>query len=376
MSLKLAVNTRYLLPQKLEGFGRFTDEIFKRVVRNHPEVEFHFLFDRQIDQKFIYGDNVQGIKLNPPARHPILFNIWYNISLRKYLDTHNFDCFISPDGFMSMPYKGKQLGIIHDLNFEHHPQDLQPRNRKYLRKNFPKFAHKATRLGTVSEYSKEDICKTYGVSADKIDIIHNAASDYFQPISNKEKESVRSKYSKGAEYFLFVGALHPRKNISRLLKAYDSFRTKSARKIHLVIVGERYWWNSEMEGTYNRLKFRDDIIFTGHQHIEELARIMASAEALAFVSYFEGFGIPLVEAMRAHTPIIAGDKTSLPEIAGDAAIYVDPFSTNAITEGMLRLTNEPGLRAKLVEAGIERAKDFSWDLSADAMWNSILKTIG
>ena len=166
--MNVAINTRFLLQGKMEGFGWYTYEISKRLVRNHPEHTFYFFFDRPFDESFVFEKNVVPLALSPPARHPILFYIWFEWSVRKALRKFKIDIFFSPDGYLSLGSKVRQVGTIHDINFEHNPQDVPLAPRIYLRKFFPKFAKKAHRLITVSEYSKSDIVQTYGVPEEKI----------------------------------------------------------------------------------------------------------------------------------------------------------------------------------------------------------------
>lgn len=361
--MRIAINTRFLLNTKMEGFGWYTYEVSKRLVEMHPEHEFFFFFDRPFDEKFIFGKNVTPLVLNPPARHPILFYIWFEWSVRRALKKHKIDLFFSPDGYISLGSKVPQIPVIHDINFEHYPNDIPFSARIYLRKFFPKFAKKAQKIITVSEYSKQDLINTYGIDAEKIHAIWNGASEMFKPISLAEKEVVKTKYTKQSDYFLFVGALHPRKNLVRLVQAFERFKHETNSEIKLVIVGTNLWKNVQFSSLVSQ-KMTSEIIFTGHLMLEDLAKVMAAARIFTFVPYFEGFGIPLVEAMRCGTPILSGNLTSLPEVAGDAAIYCNPFDIDDITANLIQMsTNEPVLK-QLSEKGIERANLFGWDKTA------------
>ncbi len=369
--MNIAVNTRFLLPNKLEGFGWYTHEVISRMVKAHPEHQFFFFFDRKYDDKFIYADNVTPVVLNPPARHPILFRIWFEWSVKRALKKYNIDLFFSPDGYLSTSSTVKQVAVIHDLNFEHYPEDLPKSARKYLKKWFPRFAKKANRILTVSEYSKQDIMNTYGIDSSLIDVGHNGAGDFFKPILSPEKERVKSKFTDNKSYFLFVGALHPRKNIINLFKAFDQFKTQTNSPTKLLVVGEKYWWNDEIKNTFENLHFTNDIVFTGHVQSEELNEIYGAGLALVFPSYFEGFGIPLVEAMKCELPIVSSNATCLPEVAGEAAIYFDPFSIEDIAKQLVTISTNETLRTLLIKKGKERAKAFSWDNTAEQAWKTI-----
>lgn len=369
--MRIAVNTRFLLPHKMEGFGWYTYEIVKRLVENHPEHTFILFFDRKYDPKFVFGDNVIPVVLNPQARHPILFKIWFNISVKRALKKYKADLFFSPDGYLSIPTDIPQIPVIHDLNFEHNPEDLKPSHRNYYRKYFPIFAKKAQHIITVSEYSKQDICTTYKIPENKVTAIWNGASEQFKALSEAEKRPIRDAFSEGQEYILFVGAIHPRKNVRRLIEAYQVYRKENPdAKEKLVIVGTELWSKAGFDIEINE-ELKKDILFTGHLPLEQLSKVMASAKIFAFVPYFEGFGIPLVEAMRCGTPILSGDKTSLPEVAGDAALYCDPFDVNDIAAKLQQLAQDENLRAQLSEAGSKRSSLFSWDKSADQVWEII-----
>jgi len=371
--MKVAINTRFLLPTKLEGFGWFTHEVVKRIVQSNPEHEFFFFFDRKYDEKFIYGSNVTPIVINPPARHPFLYYLWFEFGVTKALKKHNIDVFLSPDGYLSLKSEVKQIPVIHDLSFVHYPDDLPFWNKKYVNYFFPKFASKANKIITVSDYSKQDIVDSFGISPEKITVAHNGIGEVFQPISKEKKQETRSKFTEGKEYFLFVSALHPRKNVSKLFQAFDLFKTETKSDTKLLMVGEKYWWNKEIKQVFEEMKFQEDVVFTGHIQSEELKNIYGAGLALTYVSYFEGFGIPLVEAMRCELPIISSDKTSLPEVGGDAAIYVNPFSVEDIKNGMKRVFSDNSLREELIDNGKTRALQFSWNKTAEIVWKTIVE---
>lgn len=356
----------------MEGFGWYTFEIVKRLVEQHPEHDFIFFFDRPFDPTFIFGKNVTPVILKPPARHPLLFILWFEIAVYNALKKYKADIFFSPDGYLSLRSKIPQIATIHDINFEHYPEDLPFTARVYLKYFFPKFAKKAQHLITVSNYSKQDLVKTYQIDENKITVAWNSASDVFGPLSENEKKMIREKYTSGKPYFLFVGAIHPRKNVKRLLEAYSLYKSTENSTHELVIVGEALWNHSafQLQLTDN---LKTTVHFTGHLPIEELANIMGAASIFTYVPYFEGFGIPLVEAMKCGTPILSGDLTSLPEIAGDAALYCNPFDSKDIAEKMKLLTEDSELRANLSQKGLVRSKTFNWNKSAQIVWDCILK---
>ena len=370
--MRIAVNTRFLLSHKMEGYGWYTYEVVKRLVENNPEHDFIFFFDRQFDEKFVFAKNVTPVVLNPPARHPILFYIWNEIAVTRALKKYKADIYFSPDGYLSLKTNVKQVNVIHDLNFEHNPKDVPKAIRNYLKKYFPKFARKSDHIITVSEFSKQDICKTYGISQDKVTAAWNGASDLFKPVEEELRKLTQSKYTGGKPYFLFVGALHPRKNLMRLILAYEQFKSENPKDEHqLLIVGEPLF-----SGSFSNMKITDNlkknIHFTGHISLVDLSNVMGSATIFTFVPYFEGFGIPLLEAMKSGTPVLSGNLTSLPEVGGDAVLYCDPMSVTDISEKLNLLVRDKHLQQEMISKGLERAKLFSWDHTAEKVWNVLL----
>ncbi|MBA3898925.1 MAG: glycosyltransferase family 4 protein [Bacteroidetes bacterium] len=371
----IAVNTRLLLKDKLEGIGRFAYETLRRITKQHPEHRFVFIFDRPFDKEFIFGPNVTPVVVGLPARHPILFYLWFEFSVKKILKNYKADIFLSPDGYLSLSTDVKSIAVIHDLNFEHFPKHLPWVMSKYYRYFFPRFAQKAARIATVSEFSKKDIHQKYGISNEKIDVVYNGASDAFKPLTTTQIEENRKLYSAGAPYFIYVGSQQPRKNLANLLKAFEKFRKTTKEPVKLLLTGSSYYWSSEMKKALNDMNCSHDVIFTGRLCDKELSELMASALALTYVSYFEGFGIPIIEAMRSKVPVIASNSSSIPEIAGDAAILVNPFSVDSIANAMEKIYTDKDLRESLIQKGLQKQLDYNWDKSAELLWASIQKAI-
>lgn len=373
--MKIAVNTRLLLKDKMDGIGLFTFESFKKIVLKHPEIEFIFIFDRKPDADFIFAKNITPKVISPPARHPWLYMVWYQISLKRLLKKLNPDIFVATDGMIPLNCKTKTLAVIHDLNFEHHPEHLPKLLRNYYCKYFPKFAHQANRIATVSEFSKKDICTTYQIDESKIDVVYNGPNENFVPLITSEQTKIKEQYTDGYDYFLFIGTLHPRKNLINLFKSFELFKTTTKSPKKLLIVGRKMWWTPEIENTLNNLSVKNDVLFAGRVNKEELYKITASAYALAYVPIFEGFGIPLVEAMSCGTPVISSNITSMPEVVEEAGILVDPFSVKEIANAMIRMNDEHCLRSKLSEKSLIQAQKFSWQKTADLLWDSIQKVV-
>ncbi len=371
----IAVNTRLLLKGKLEGIGWFTYETLKRMTLNHPEHEFIFIFDRPYNKDYIFADNVIPVVIGPPTRHPVLWYLWFEFQIPRILKRYKADVFLSPDGYLSQRTDVPQLGVIHDINFVHRPDDLPWLKAKYYNHFFPKFARIAKRLATVSFYSKEDITRSFKVDYDKIDVVYDGINQIFEPISQEEIKEVREKYTNGSPYFLFVGALHPRKNVSGLLKAFDAFKSVDGDDTKLVIVGGEMHKTGDIFETYENMRFKNDIVFTGRVLTRDLHDIFGAALALTFVPFFEGFGIPIVEAMSAGVPVICSNTTSIPEVGGNAAMYADPLKIEQITDAMIKIQRDIDLRKSLVEKGFIQKEKFSWDETARLLWMSVEKAL-
>lgn len=359
----------------MDGIAWFSYESLKRLSTSHPEHEFIFIFDRPYDNEFVFSKNVTPVVIGPQARHPFLFVLWFELSIPFILKKYKADLFLSPDGYLSLLSKIPSIAVLHDLNFEYYPKDLPFFSRNYYKFFFPRFAKKASRIITVSEYSKKDIRKLYNIEADKIDVAYNGVNENYFPISNDEKEKVRNEYTDGKQYFIFVGTLHPRKNLVGLFHAFDIYKRQTKSESKLVIVGNKQYWTNEIKNTYLAMNYKSEVIFLGHLSPKILNRLVSSAVAMMYVSYFEGFGIPIIEAFKAETAVITSNVTSMPEVAGDAALLIDPFNAQEIANAMEKVESNLFFRTELIERGKKRVELFSWDYTTESIWNSIKRTI-
>ena len=371
--MTIAVNTRFLLQDHLEGVGYFIYETFKRITAHHPEHEFIFIFDRPFDERFVFGKNVTAVVTGPPARHPLLWKLWYDLRIPSMLKKHKADVFVSCDGFCSLASKVPQCLVLHDLAFLHHPSFIKRSHLLYYKKNTPKFLEKAKTIATVSEFSKKDILAHYKIESNKIDVVFSAARDIFHPGSEEEKASVKNKYTEGKEYFLYTGAIHPRKNLMTLLKAFSAFKKRQQTNMKLILTGRLAWKYGSFTESMKTYKYRNDVIMTGYVQEEELVKITGAAYGLIYPSLFEGFGVPVLEAMQCDVPVITSAASPMQEIAKDAALYADANSFTDIADKMMLLYKDENLRKQLIEKGRQTARQYSWDKTADLLWASILK---
>ena len=371
--MRIAVNTRFLLHDYLEGYGYFLYETFRRITANHPEHEFIFIFDRPFDERFVFGKNVKAVVTGPPARHPLLWKLWYDLRVPAILKKYKADVFVSGDGFCSLTTKVPQCLVLHDLAFLHHPSFIPRSHLLFYKKYTPKFLEKAKTIATVSGFSKKDILANYKIEPGKIDVVFSAVRDIFHPANEEEKTAVKNKYTEGKEYFLYAGAIHPRKNLMNLLKAFSVFKKRQQTNMKLILTGRLAWKYGSFTESMKTYKYRTDVVMTGYVQEEELVKITGAAYGSIYPSLLEGFGVPVLEAMQCDVPVITSAHSAMQEIAKDAALYADPTSYADIADKMMLLYKDENLRKQLIEKGRQITRQYSWDKTADLVWMSIVK---
>lgn len=373
-AMVIAVNTRFLV-NELEGCGYFIYGLFKTLVKKHPEHQFYFLFDRPFDNEYIFADNVQAITISPPARHPVLWKYWYDVKIPLALKKIKADVFVSPDGYCSLASRLPQCLVVHDLGFLYHPDAYKKSHVSFLKRNIPRFLRKAKTIVTVSQFSKNDIVKQYKIKPEKIDVVYNGVKNVFQPASFEVRSAVREKFTEGKEYFIYVGAIQPRKNLINLLKAFSIFKKRLQSNIKLVIAGRLAWKNEAFLQLMKTYKYRSDVVLTGYLPETELVTVLGSAYALVYPSLFEGFGVPVIEAMKCEVPVLTSEKTSMEEAAADAALYFNANDHIDIADKMMLIYKDENLRKQLIEKGKLNAEKYNWEKSAELFWESILNAV-
>ena len=361
--VRIAVNTRFLLGDQLEGIGRYTYQLLKRLVAQRPEDEFLFCFDRPFDPKFIFADNVEGRVVSPPARHPLLWYAWFEWAIPNTLKRWKADIFISMDGYTSLSATIPDILVIHDLAYLHFPKQAPWLVRKYIQHYVPRFARKAKMLATVSEFSKQDMLNQLNIGEKAIEVIPNGAPSAWAPLSKVEKQSVREKWCDGHAFFCALGAIHPRKNIHGLIKGFDAYKLATNASERLVIIGRKAWQTAAVSETLEQSPFRSAIHLVGYQPDEQVRNILGASEALLFLSLFEGFGVPLIEAMQMGVPLVYSDRSVIPEVAGEAGEPADPLDPAAVAAAMQKVILPAN--AGQYQAGAQRQlAKYDWDQSA------------
>ena len=260
------------------------------------------------------------------------------------------------------------IATIHDLAFEHLPETFTRRGSLQLKITVRRTAKKAARVATVSEYSRQDLIRTYRLPPEKVVVTHNGIEPHFtpQPRSADEAESLRRRLGIGRDFILAVGSLQPRKNLIRLMRAYSKLRSEQASFHHqLVIVGRQLWLADGIFEEVQRQPWAQDVILTGYVADEDLPALYRAATAFVYPSLFEGFGLPPVEAMACGTPVVTSNTSSLPEVVGEAAVLVDPYDEQDLIRALLKIVNDHSLRAQLRERGLAQAQKFTWRAAAE-----------
>jgi glycosyltransferase involved in cell wall biosynthesis len=271
------------------------------------------------------------------------------------------------------------VATIHDLSFEHLPQTFKRRSRMQLRLTVRRTARAAAHVLVPSEHTRRDIIETYNVRTERVSVTPLAAPEHFAPVEDeREVRRVRELYKIRGDYILAVGSIQPRKNLARLIKAYSALRRArpQANLPKLALVGKRAWLYDETLRAIEESGIKDLTVLTGYVSESDLPALYTGALCFIYPSYFEGFGLPPLEAMQCGTPVIAGNRTSLPEVVGDAGLLVDPFDEDALAQALARMIDDSDFRARSRVKGLERARQFSWRETARLTLQAYKRAIG
>ncbi|HEX7586602.1 MAG TPA: glycosyltransferase family 1 protein [Patescibacteria group bacterium] len=297
------------------------------------------------------------------------------------------DLFFMPNiMFGSVSEKTKLLVTIHDLSFERYPESFSLKRRLWhIFINPKKICSKASGIIVVSESTKNDLLKIYKVDPNKIKVIYSGVSDRFRVISRNDENLIRvkKKYHLPYKFILYLGTIEPRKNIIGVLRAYHQFRKsasadasqKELLDYRLVIAGSKGWLSRKIFSEIEKSEFQDSILLVNFVEDTDKEYVFNLASLFVYPSFFEGFGFPVLEAMSCGVPTIASNSSSLPEIAGEAAVLIDPDKPQEIASAMKEILTNGELRSKLIERGLVRSKEFSWQKSAREFLK-IIKNLG
>jgi glycosyltransferase involved in cell wall biosynthesis len=262
---------------------------------------------------------------------------------------------------------------IHDISYEHFPRLFDRRSQLRMRITIPWSARHSAAVVTGSRYSRDDLIEHYGLDPHQVHVTPYAVDPRFQPQPPEVVRHIVQRLGLPSDYLLYVGNLQPRKNLPRLLDAYVGLHDAGIR-VPLVIAGQRSWLSNEIFETVRRHNLTECVTFTGYVPIDDLPAVYAGALAFVYPSLFEGFGLPVLEALACGVPTVTSSVSSLPEVAGDAALLVDPQDTSALSGALARVLSDTDLRAHLAVQGPLRAATFSWERCA-AQTAAIYRTI-
>jgi glycosyltransferase involved in cell wall biosynthesis len=262
---------------------------------------------------------------------------------------------------------------VHDLGFLHFPEAHPRAQRWYLDWSSRHNARLAQRVIADSEATKQDLVTHYGVRPDRILVAYPGCDPDLSPVADADViAAVKRRFGIHGDYFLHIGTLQPRKNLARLIQAFANLQPAAAEdKIQLVLAGKRGWLYDELLHQVRRLDLTGRVLFPGYLTPADKSALLSGAQAYVFPSLYEGFGFPVLEAQGCGTPLICANSSSLPEVAGDAALLVDPLDVDGLTQAMLRLQEDTSLRADLVARGLRNRKRFSWQRCAEAVMGAL-----
>jgi len=327
----------------------------KNLNDNHP------IFNLKNKQNFfLIKDDVSAIG---PKKQ-----FYYYKLLRR--NRFKFDLFHSLNSELPLFGNIKSIVTFHDLKYIKYPYFLNKFatiKSKYMKYTMTKGAEKANKIIAVSQSTKKDIIHLLGIEKDKITVIYEASNlgMYSRKNDDITNSKILKKYSIQKPYFLYVGEKRPHKNLEGLIKAFTIFKEKyDNRNTSLVLTGKKYSTYHEYITTAENLGVKDSLIFTGFIPEKYLLPIYSEAETLLLISFYEGFGIPILEAMECGIPVITSNISSMPEVAGEAALLVDPNNIQEIVEKMNNIVSSKILREQLIESGFKRVKQFSWESTA------------
>lgn len=264
--------------------------------------------------------------------------------------------------------QARSLLTVHDLSFIRVPDAARPSLRRYLEAVVPRSVKRADHVLADSQATKDDLIEIYRTPADKISVLYSAVDGSFGRVTDEMAlQEVLDRHDlKDSNYVLSVGTVQPRKNYSRAIRALSVMRDQGI-DLHYAVAGGRGWLEDEMYRSIRETAMEDRVHMLGFVPDEDLPALYSGARALLAVSLYEGFGLPVLEAMACGTPVITSNLSSLPEVAGDAGILVDPLDTDAISDAIMRLLTDAALRQQLVAAGFEHVKRFSWASAASQL---------
>lgn len=357
--IHLALDARLTYYRRESGIGQYIVHLAERLPRLDPARRYTILHSRKDAIDLAAAPNARRFNLWTPSHHR-----FEQIALPVELSRARLDLLHSPDFIPPFRGRHKRVITVHDLTFLRYPQFLTAESRRYYNAQIARAVSIADRILADSHATKADLVDLLGVPADKISVVWLAADERFRPLSPAEARPRLEALGLPEVYLLFVGTFEPRKNVAGLLAAYRLLLDREPGAPRLVIAGRRGWLFDEALAQIDRLGLRERIVLLDAPSDADLLALYNGATALALPSYYEGFGLPVLEAMACGAPVVISDRGSLPEIAGEAALVADPDDPGALATALQRVSFEDDLRSELRRKGLARAAEFSWERCA------------
>lgn len=350
------------------GIGRYVRELLRALAATDTTHQYRLFFAAQRPRPHRLPSLPGNFTTRSLPFHDIwLARIWHRLQapIPVELFTGRVDLYHSPDFTLPPVWPGTPTVLtVHDLSFVRDPDSAAPGLRSYLNTVVPRSVRRATHVVADSKATLDDLVDLYGTPSEKISVLYAGVGANFRAIADAgRRAAVRRRYGLGDAPFVFsISTLQPRKNYLRLVQAFDAALRET--DFNLVIAGGKGWMYADLFEEVERRRLQQRVIFPGFVADGDLPALYSAADAMAYPSLYEGFGLPLLEAMACGTPVLASTAPCLPEVAGDAALLVDPYDVDAIAAGLARLVSDTALRADLTRRGVARAARFRWDDSA------------
>lgn len=360
--MRIGINARLLLKRKA-GIGYFTDRVYRSLLQNVKDDEIFYYTDKEFSGFRGFGLNrIKNRKIRKP-----LYLVWINTILKSQLNRDNIDVLLTPNYTPPVNLNCKNVVVFHDLAYFTLP-DIHPNNlyREYMKWSLPRIAQKADHIIATSYHTKSDIVEILKIPENKISVVYQAPSNIFSTEPEKNiLDTVKNKFGLEDRFLLFTGSIDERKNIETAIDALGIYhKNKNDIKLKLVLAGNKdkmMAYTKSLQAHIKKRNLEKSVIFTGYLEEKELIALYWGASAFIFPSLYEGFGVPLLEAMSAGLPIIASDISSIPELVQDAGLLIEPKNTQGFAEAIDSILNSETLSKEFIERGYARAKGFSWD---------------
>jgi glycosyltransferase involved in cell wall biosynthesis len=346
------------------GLGRYAESLARALITAHPD-RYALFYNRERGV-----EPLVGLEHLPTHTVALGYKPWRMLVWLGQLARVGFDHLL-PEAelfhateHLLLPLRSIPAVLtVHDLIFRYLPAHHKPLNRWYLNLTMPLYCRRATHIVAISECTRRDLIAAYSLPPERITVIYEAAAPRFHPQPPEAVAAARARYGLPERYLLFVGTIEPRKNLPRLLAAFEAVHADGLAE-GLVVVGRRGWLYGDFFARLERSPVRDVVLFPGYVPDEDLPAIYAGAQALVLPSLYEGFGLPVLEAMACGTPVVCSNASSIPEIGGDVALYFDPTDVEAMTKIISRVLHDAALREEMQTRGLVQAARFSWERAA------------